>query len=436
MAASVIQRRVRRRVTLRDGLTRWTFRIAQKSWARERSAMRRERSAAVMLAQDKLLADALDSLESANDVLRRYEDRLFWLEKEESLRRDGTFKHLELRRRVLTSKADVFESAGSLEEAITTLHELCKLQAEEMAPAAECVHTLSRLADLMRRARPIREAVGPLKMLLTVEKQLQRPALNWEAKDDEDEEEEFYRQATNIVRPKRRGSLRDASSKARTVAEEVAAELLELYQGEKMLDEAFQLMFSEVSPVSKKEQRSLEAIVVSLQRSYRKRAAASSKLCAGERGRQDRALVRNMRLRRDAATKIECSARRMHARRVREGKAEEKRQNKAAMVLQRSHRRKVEGKKPQWPIRLSIMAARAQRRRTSVTGIDEKERRLSKNMPDPMARKTTLRGEGLVLARRMSIISDTSDDGEDAASQMRRASRAFDPRPQQEVDDD
>ena len=68
--------------------------------------------------------------------------------------------------------------------------------------------------------------------------------------------------------------------------------------------------------------------------------------------------------------------------------------------------------------------------------IDEKERRLSKNMPDPMARKTTLRGEGLVLARRMSIISDTSDDGEDAASQMRRASRAFDPRPQQEVDDD
>ena len=89
-----------------------------------------------MLAQDKLLADALDSLESANDVLRRYEDRLFWLEKEESLRRDGTFKHLELRRRVLTSKADVFESAGSLEEAITTLHELCKLQAEEMAPEA------------------------------------------------------------------------------------------------------------------------------------------------------------------------------------------------------------------------------------------------------------------------------------------------------------
>lgn len=152
----------------------------------------------------------------------------------------------------------------------------------------------------------------------------------------------------------------------------VADELLDVYKRQGRLDDAVQLIFSESSPVPKAEQKLLDQIVRLLQAAFRKRRAAATCIAAGERGRLDRDIARWFRDQQTAAMLFQAAYRGHKSRWHTAILAEQRRLNRAATVLQRRQRGKVEERKPQWPWRLALMAARVHARKRMSARVDPK----------------------------------------------------------------
>ena len=106
--------------------------------------------------------------------------------------------------------------------------------------------------------------------------------------------------------------------------------------------------------------------------------------------------------------------------------AEEAKEHAAAKVLQKRQRNKVESRKPQWPMRLTIMALRAKRRsedmqrnsitagRNSINGRNSIGGRNSVGGRNSLER---LKGDGVGVSNRLSVIAGGGGRG-----------RAYDPR--------
>ena len=351
-AATLIQGRIRRRVALRGAWTFWTKLTAAMHALHERTRVRLERAAAMQLARDAQLSDALSTLAEAESVLNRYDARgeepaddepgdaempggiravgRHVKSASERSRSDGVHATTTLRMRILLARAEALEGVGSLDEAIDVLNELCRLQALANVPAIECVPTLAKLIDLIRRARPRREAAWPLQRLLAAERQLARPL--------ED----------GLFEGDLAGFDADLHGRRRTVAEAVAAELLELYQDEGMFEESMRLMFSEASPVPRVERIALESVVRNLQTAFRMRQASATLIAAGERGRRGRSIGRKLRRRVYAATRAQKHVRDWFTRRRLAHEANLRRWHSAATVMQACQRARIESKKLKW----------------------------------------------------------------------------------------
>ena len=413
-AAMLIQRRVRRRTGLRYGLSTWLHNQAERTAKREKAALRRERADAMQLMRDGLLTDALKAFDEAEAVLSLHEmlDEPRPIANGAREREDGTLRLDELRRRILAGRAEAFEGMGSLPEALAALEELADLQHDAMLGAREVAVTLAKMVDLIRRTRPRSEAALPLKKLLAAERSLLRPLT-----------EGGIRLPKGASAAAQAG---DVSTDPRllwcSMADVVAAELLELYTAEGMMKEALQLMFSAGSPVPRSQQDLLEKVVKDLQRSLRKRRRAASIIAAADRARRDRTHVRRLRVMWRAATRIEAHVRGRKCRGRLKSEAEERRLDTAARVLQARQRSRVEARKPQWPMRLMLMAARAEKRRQS-------------SIPDASRRNTTrdrierrsiapdkLNASAVVVTQRLSMMVTSSGEN------RRGSSRAWDPR--------
>lgn len=436
-AATLIQRRVRRRTGLRFGLSTWREAIVRSRARKEKANQRQERAGRMQLLRDAALHDALAVLDEAVGVLTLHEMRDEPRPASERAREDGKLRPAELHRRILAARAEALEGLGSLEEAIDALHELHEQQEEAMLGARDVVTTLAKLVDLIRRSRPRREAVIPLKRLLTAERSLRRPLTaggirlpsgansasaaaaggHADGGAGGDGRRGGGAEGANPSRASRHTNP-DPRLAWRSMADVVAAELLEVYMGEGMLDEAIDLMFSAASPVPKSAQQLLEDTVVRMQRGYRMRRDAVSRIAAGERGRLERMVMRHLRHLWASATYIQARARGRMCRVRLANEAEQRRLDGAAKVLQTRHRTRLEGRKPQWPWRLTIMAMRAQKRReTARAELDSPETGQQRTVaPDKV------KGEGVAVSRSLSIMATKSQDR--PAGSM----RAWDPR--------
>ena len=191
-----------------------------------------------------------------------------------------------------------------------------------------------------------------------------------------------------------------------------ATELLDLYKKQGMIDDAFQLIFSEASPVaSVRVQLTLEEVIRRLQAAFRERRAAATRIAACERGRATRTTLRQMRRQRWALAKLQAFARGQLTRWDLALRAAEHEQHMAARVLQSRHRRRLEGRRLQWPWKLAVMAARIQNRAQQVAT----ERTMRGQVAAPK-----LKGDGLVTLR--TIERTVGGNGGPARS------RSWDPR--------
>jgi hypothetical protein len=243
-----------------------------------------------------------------------------------------------------------------------------------------------------------------------------------------------------------------------TAAQEVASELLELYISEGMLTEFYDLLFSSASPASELAQRRITRVVTNIQAGFRRRRGAASRLAAGERGRKQRIVSRVLLTRSRAASRMQAYARPWLTRRRLAREAEKRRLDGAAGVLQARVRRKAEGRKPQWPWKLAIMAARAQKRKVSLLPGPGGRRGSSRHSPtdrraggSPERHRPSLSpalsaGPGLTVLRKLSVVASVSrspslapshagpnvegggDEEEDDEKRERKKSRAWDPR--------